>query len=133
MSESIKAVIFLLSYVVCLVFLIQVWRQIRSLRLKNIASKYKLNYKKNYIFSYPNYDYDKFNLISGIINSKTVEIYDYVSRMRLEYHPLDPDMPTNGIDNYGTILQINGEQIKSKKKHFAKISYIEDELKKLAV
>lgn len=123
MTESIKAIIFLVIFGFCLAILAQMWRQVRSYKLKKVATKYRLSYSKNYKFYWPD---DKiFNVIIGEVNGQTVKIFDSISSK--VWGGIG-----GGIYSYRTILQINGVQTQSKEKHFARLSYIEDELKKIS-
>ena len=121
MSENLKLVLFLII-AVCLFFVIgQTWRQVRSFRLNRLSKKYNLNYCKNFRLFY--HSEKKFNIISGNINNKIIEIYDTVTRSSY-------NVTGSGISSYRTIIQFNNNQIESKVNTFASTGYIESEIKK---
>jgi hypothetical protein len=119
--SNITEVFLVIPTVLFIIFVIwQMARQIRSIRLRKIAQKYNLSYQKRFHLFYPDSSY---NEISGRLKSHSVKVYDSVSRKDMG--------DTNGIYSYRTILQIDGDQAQSKEGYFAKISYIEDQFKKL--
>ena len=121
MSENYKLVLFLII-AVCLFFVIgQIWRQVRSLKLKKVCKKYNLNFNKNFKLFYPSEK--KFNIISVNTNGKTINIYDTVTRKSY-------NVTGSGISSYRTIIQFNDNQIESKVNTFASVGYIESEIKK---
>ncbi|MDO8498162.1 MAG: hypothetical protein Q7S61_06505 [bacterium] len=119
MSENFKVMLFLTLFILFWTIFYHVWRHIRSARLKRLASKYKLGFSKNFKFFYPGDT--KFNLLSGTLNGRNVEIFDLVS-----YKSYGAGAG-RGIDSYRTVLQIDDDNMQTKNS-FMNITSIEEEL-----
>jgi hypothetical protein len=123
MSEDFKFILFLVVVIPLCIIIWQIPRQIRSIRLKNIAKRFKLSFNKKFKIFYPDKNY---NEIIGKLNGHSIKIYDSAS---WKYWAT----VGSGISSYRTIIQIDGVQTQSNENHFAKISHIEDELNKLTL
>ncbi len=125
MNESFKAIIFLIIYIAVIFVFLNIARNIRSLRLKNISKKFNLEYRKK--FSLFNLSYSNeacFNLIEGLIAGHKIKFYDSVNGKEA-FTKQDMD-----LDKY-SILIIDDVQKIQTKKDFLKIKILKNELSKL--